>query len=130
MQESSSVRRWECSCLAKTFHCNRKGSEKTSQLPGTLHAAPHHCDPVTAFALSFWSKPEVSLSLFLFLAHSLHPPFSESLASQNSQSTNESSTADWVRKQKIMTSTDFSRTETLFIRGTEHQVGAASTRDV
>lgn len=64
----------------------------------TLHAAPHHCDPVTAFALSFWSKPEASLSLFLFLVHSLHPPFSESLASQNSQSTNESSRADWVRR--------------------------------
>lgn len=79
VQEGSSVRGWECSCLAKTFHCSRNGSEKTSWLPGTLHAAPRYYDPVTAFSPSCYSKPEVYLSPFPFLTQSLHPSFSESL---------------------------------------------------
>lgn len=66
---------------------------------------------------------------------SVHPYFCSlhtgySLHFHNSQSTNESSRADWLRKSKITISTDFSWTESLLIWGTDHQVGAASTNGV
>lgn len=120
VQDSSSVRGWECSCLAKTFHCSRKGSEKASQLPGTLQAAPRHWDPDTAFALCLKSVHPYFCILHTGCILHFH----------NSQSTNESSRADWMRKSKITISTDFSWTETLFIWGTDQQVGAASISDV
>lgn len=122
VQESSCVRGWECSCLAKTFQCSRSGSGQTSQLLGTLQA----CCPSP-----LWSRHSLCTQLLLQAWSLLIPisvsstqsisSISESLLAQNSQSTNESSRADGVRKQKIKISTDFSWTETLLIWGMEHQ---------
>lgn len=76
VQDSSSVRGWECSCLAKTFHCSRKGSQKTSQLPGALHAAPRPWDPPQplhkAWSLSIpISVPCTQATAFIFTIPSL-----------------------------------------------------------
>lgn len=72
--DSSSVRGWECSCLAKTFHCSRKGSES---LPAARNSAC--CPSLLGSRHSLCTQTEVYSSLLLFLAHRLHPPFSQFL---------------------------------------------------
>lgn len=127
LQESSSVRGWECSCLAKTFHCSRNGSEKTSQLP-------EHCMlPLTTVIQSQPSHSASGPNL-----KPLYPCFCFLRSLQSSVfriiGFAEFSVYKWIQQswlgEKITTSTDFSWTETLFIWVTQHQVGAASIRDV
>lgn len=100
-----------------------KGQRKA---PGCQSSAccPSPLRSDTAFALSSWGKPGVWSSPFLLPAHRLHPPFLV-IAFM------EFSVYKWIQQswldEKIE---DLSWTETLFIWGTEHQVGAASISDV
>lgn len=115
VQGGSSVRGWECSCLAKIFHCCRNGSAKTSWRPGTPHAVPHCWDPVTAQLLVQAS----SLSIpFLLLTQSTSSIYRITGSAEFCLQTNPAVLTDW-EKYKTMTSTDLKRIEIPFIWNTE-----------
>lgn len=121
VQEGSSVRGWECSCLAKTFHCSRSGSElaaKNSACCPSLLWSSHSL--FTQLLLQAWSLfISIPVSYRVYILHFQNHWFNRIL----SLSTNEPSRVDRVRRYKTMTSVDFNQPETLFIWNIKHQMG-------